>query len=157
MRIAARSKKHDAMRGIAVIEFMITLPMLLLLLFATAEIGRALVQYSLLTDSVRNSARFIAGQALNGSTGTVSISTQLQTQGKNLVVYGSTVAGTTILPGLAVGQVTIGDAGGGNISVAAVYPYTSILGDTLPTFGIGDMPISLVFNMTAAATQRALP
>jgi Flp pilus assembly protein TadG len=130
---------------------------LLLLIFAIAEIGRAFVQYSLLTDSVRNSARYVAGQALNGSTGVVSISTQLQTQGQNLVAYGSIVASQAVLPGLAPNQVTVANAGGGNISVTAVYPYSSVLGATLPTFGLSDTPISLVFNLTAAATLRALP
>ena len=36
-------------RGVAIIEFVITLPLLLLLLLATAEIGRALFQYNTLT------------------------------------------------------------------------------------------------------------
>jgi Flp pilus assembly protein TadG len=148
---------RTASRGIATIEFVLAVPVLMLLVFAIAELGRAFVQYTVLANSIRNAARYVAGQALNGSTGLVSVSAQLQTQGQNLAAYGSIAGGTPILPGLTPSQITVANAGNGNVSVSVEYPYASIFGATLPNFGFSGDPISLVFDMTAAATLRALP
>jgi Flp pilus assembly protein TadG len=143
-------------RGVATIEFVAAAPLLLFLLVAISELGRAFVQYTALANTVRNSARYVAGQALNGSTGVVSVSSQLVDRGRNLVAYGSTGTGTPILPGLAPGQVSVTNAGAGNISVSVVYPYQALFGATLPTFGQVDPP-SLVFDMGITVTMRALP
>jgi Flp pilus assembly protein TadG len=144
-------------RGVATIEFVVVTPVLLLLILGIAEIGRACVQYAALASSVRNSVRHVAGEAYAGSTGVIAVTPALQTQGKNLVAYGKIVAGTPLLPGLSPSQVTVANAGGGNVSVTAVYPYVPIVGTTLPTFGLSETPISLVFNMTIVSTMRALP
>jgi Flp pilus assembly protein TadG len=152
------SKSQARERGIAMLEFTIALPFLLLLMLSIAELGRAFVQYSMLTNAVRNAARYVASQALNGSTGVVSISSQLSTQGKNLVAYGSIAGSTAMLPGISPNQVSItSPAGSGNVSVSISYPYTSLLGSTLPTFGLSRTSTSLVFYMAAATTLRALP
>jgi hypothetical protein len=47
-------------RGLAIVEFVIVLPILLLMLFAVAELGRALFQYNTLTKAVRDSARYFS-------------------------------------------------------------------------------------------------
>lgn len=77
-------------RGVALIEFVLLLPMLLLLTFITTEFGRAMYQYNTLTKSVRDASRYLSMQ-LPG--------TQI-TQARNLVVYGN-LAGTG--PPLALG------------------------------------------------------
>ena len=143
--------------GLATVEFAIVVPLLLLLTLAIAEIGRALVQYATLANSVRNGVRYVAGEAYVGSTGVVSVTTTLQTQGKNLVAYGTVAAGTPVLPGLTPARVTVVNAGGGNIVVTANYPYVPIIGAQIPSFGMGTGPISLTFNLTASATMQALP
>lgn len=69
--------------GVALVEFALILPMLLLLTLITVEFGRAIWQYNTLTKSVRDAARYLS----------------LQTPGtkipeaRNLMVYGNT-AGT---------------------------------------------------------------
>ena len=50
----ARRWNRGRQRGVAIVEFVLTLPLLMLLLLATAEIGRALFQYNTLTKAVRD-------------------------------------------------------------------------------------------------------
>jgi len=143
-------------RGIAMVEFIIVLPICLILLMATAEFGRAFMQYNTLTKSVRDGVRFLASNSLQGSTGTVSITGQVQTATQNLVVYGNaTGAGNAILPGLTTGDVTVTNAGGGNISVSAVYPYGSIFAFVPGFFYAGNTDTS-AYSLQTAATMRAL-
>jgi len=138
------------------VEFAITLPFLLFLMLATAELGRVLDQYDTLTKAVRDGARYAASTSALGSTGLVSITPQIQTAVANLVATGD-VNGTesALLPGLSASSVTVSDAGNGYVSVSATYTYQPMLGATLPTFGLGS-PISLSFTLNAAAVMRAL-
>jgi hypothetical protein len=70
-------------KGVALVEFALILPFLLLLSMITTEFGRAMYQYNTLTKSVRDASRYLS----------------LQTPGtkiaeaRNLMVYGNT-AGT---------------------------------------------------------------
>lgn len=142
-------------RGIATIEMAIVLPVLLLLLTATVEVGRLLSEYDTLTKSVRNGARYLASNADLGTTGVVSITAAVQTATVNLVLTGN-VNGTggALLPGFAAGNVTVANAGAGYVSVSAAYTYHPILGAALPTFGHGR--IALGFPLNAAVVMRAL-
>ena len=70
-------------RGVALVEFALILPMLLLLTVITTEFGRAMYQYNTLTKSVRDAARYLSMQTPG---------TQI-TQARNLVVHGN-LAGT---------------------------------------------------------------
>ena len=88
--------------GLAMVEFVIALPILLMLIVATAELGRAFVQYNALTKTLRDCARYVASRSLFGSTGTVVINATLQSQTKNLIVYGNIGgSGTPLLPSFA--------------------------------------------------------
>lgn len=143
-------------RGLAMVEFAITLPLLLLLLLATAEFGRLISQYDTLTKAVRDGARYAASTASQGATGLVSITPQVQTAVANLVATGNiNGSGSALLPGLVPTDVTVSDAGNGYVSVSASYTYEPIVGAALPTFGIGG-PISLSFTLNAGAVMRAL-
>lgn len=143
-------------RGLAMVEFAVTLPLLLLLMLATAEFGRLLSQYDTLTKAVRDGARYAASKSANGSTGLVSITSQIQTAVANLVATGNVNGtGTTLLPGLSAANIIVSDAGNGYVSVSASYTYQPMIGSTLPTFGLGN-PISLSFTLNAQAVMRAL-
>jgi Flp pilus assembly protein TadG len=138
------------------VEFIIVLPICLILLMATAEFGRAFMQYNTLTKAVRDGARFLASNSLQGSTGTVSISGQAQAATQNLVVYGNaTGAGSPVLPGLTTADVTVANAGGGNVSVSAVYPYGSIFA-FVPGFFYGGDVDTTTYSLQTAVTMRAL-
>lgn len=144
------------LRGTAIVEFAIALPLLLFLLLATAEIGRMLSQYDTLTKSVRNGARYMATKALDGTTGTVIIQPQDQTATQNLVVTGNTGGtGSPILPGLASANVTVASPSSGYISVAAAYTYAPMLGSTLITFGL-TAPINMGLTLNTVVVMKAL-
>jgi Flp pilus assembly protein TadG len=143
-------------RGIATIEFAICAPVLLLLMLATAEVGRMLIQYNTLNKAVRDGARYAVREAAAGSTGTVAITTEVRDNTRNLVVTG-TMAGTgaPLLPGLTVDNVAVTDAGAGFVAVSATYTYQPILGAALPTFGSRGA-ISTNVPLTATVVMRAL-
>lgn len=69
--------------GVALVEFTLILPLLLILTFVTTEFGRALYQYNTLVKSVRDAARYLSIQLPN---------THLD-EARNLIIYGNT-AGT---------------------------------------------------------------
>jgi Flp pilus assembly protein TadG len=145
------------MRGAATVEAAIALPMLAFLMLATVELSRAFVQYTVLSDAVRDAARHAAGHALFGTTQKVSISPQLITDTRNLVVFGNQAGtGSAQLPGLTVQQVTLTDAGNNNVLVSAVYPFQPLFGSRLPSFGVGGGSPVMTFNMNIAVTMRAL-
>lgn len=143
-------------RGTAMVEFAIALPVLLFMLFATAEFGRMISDYNTLTKSVQDGARYAASTAAGGSTGVVDITSSVQSAVANLVVSGSTGGGTPLLPGLSASNVTVADASNGYVSVSATYAYEPMMGATLPTFGLGP-PISLTLTFNAATVMPALP
>ena len=63
--------KHPSLNkqyGLAMVEMVIVSPLLLLLIFGVAEMGRAFYQYNTLTKSVRDGARYLSGEAILGST-----------------------------------------------------------------------------------------
>lgn len=69
--------------GVALVEFALVLPLLLIMTLITTELGRALYQYNTLTKSVRDAVRYLSIQ----TPGTHA------TEARNLIVYGN-LAGT---------------------------------------------------------------
>ena len=146
----------EKQHGVAMVEFAIVLPLILLLIVGVTEMGRAMVRYNALTKSVRDGVRHAAAYALLGSTGTVNIDAQLTNEVRNLVVYGNIAGtGTPILEGLNTSQIQLVDSGGGQVRVDAGYPYQPLTGPTLQTFGFGPGR-SLAFTMQASVSMRAL-
>lgn len=143
-------------RGLAMIEFAISIPVLLFLMLATAEIGRILFQYNTLAKAVRDGGRYAATNAAVGTTRVVNITETVRTETRNLVVTGNRLGtGAALLPGLNVNNVTVTDAGNGFVQVAATYTYIPMLGATLPTFGLG-APVNLTMTLPATVVMRAL-
>jgi Flp pilus assembly protein TadG len=150
-------------RGIMSVEFIIVAPLLLLLMAGISEFGHAMYQYNTLTKSVRDGARYLAANAVVGSTSTIIIDSTDIAETENLVVYGNTVgSGSPRLPGLSTSQVTVSCLGGGtacpgveHVVVAVQYPYQSIMSATLSMFGYG-ADLSLGFTMSTSMTMRAL-
>ena len=155
-RTHIRESERGRSRGLAIVEFVIVVPICLMLVIATAEFGRAFLQYNTLTLAVRDGVRHLAGRALLGSTGTIDISGGLQQETQNLVVYGNIWgAGSPVLPGLTRADVTVADAGGGNVSVAAAYPYNPIFG-FIPRFSFGSSIAVTGITLRSGVTMRAL-
>jgi Flp pilus assembly protein TadG len=146
-------------QGLAIVEFALSLPVLLLLMFGTFEFGHFLIEYSALNDAVRNAARYVAGAASKGTDGLLvrgGAWNTLATQGRNLAVFGNIAAnGPAVLPSLDTGQITVTqDTATNNVTVAAAYPYQSLFGAAIPTFMGGS--ISTTYTLAISTTMRAL-
>lgn len=139
-------------RGLAIVETVVVTPLLLFLILATAEITNAFVDHNTVTKSVRGSARHVASNALLGTTGRVLLTPALITEARNLVIYGNVVgSGTPRVTGLDSAVVQVVDLGNNNVQVTASYPYTGILGATLPALGLGsDLALSMMLEATVS-------
>jgi Flp pilus assembly protein TadG len=70
-------------RGVAIVEFALILPLLLVMTFIVTEFGRALYQYNTIAKSVRDAARYLSVQTPGTHV----------TEARNLIVFGN-IAGT---------------------------------------------------------------
>src|ERR1019366_7650513 len=146
-------------RGLAIVEFALTMPVLFVLMFGSFEFGHFLIQYSALNDAVRNAVRYVAGAASKGTDGrlvTGGAWATLAARGQNLAVFGNVAGrGAAVLPGLDIGQITVTEnTTNNNINVAAAYPYESLFGAAIPTFMGGS--ISTTYTLAISTTMRAL-
>lgn len=140
--------------GVAAVEFVIAVPILIFVMLAIAELGRAFVQYDTLSYSIRNSARYVSENSIVGTTGVVDVSGAVA-GARNLAVYGTPGGGgQPVLPGFTTGHVSVLNAGGGNIEVVATYPYQPLIGSALPMFRGGAEPTA--FNMRISVIMRAI-
>jgi Flp pilus assembly protein TadG len=149
-------KPTGRQRGAVLVEMALVTPILLFVMLATAEVTRAFVDHNTLTKAVRNGARYVAANAYQGTTGTVSVSAGLAAATSNLVVYGNIAgAGTPVLVGLTAADVTVTYIGANNVQVTASHPISGMLGPVLSSFGAGP-DVNLVHNLQATVTMRAL-
>ena len=145
-----------AQRGVATIEFAICVPVLLLLMLSTAEIGRLLFQYNTLAKAVRDGARYAVNNAASDGTRRVNLSAQRINETINLVRTGNIAGtGTRLLPGTPVAVTVTPNNLTGFVTVSATYAYVPMLG-SIPTFGFGNGPINLSMNLPATVVMRAL-
>lgn len=141
-------------QGLAMVEFTIILPVLLILLLSILELGRAFYLYSELEKLSRDSTRYLANVIGSGTTGVYSLTDLQVANASNLVVYGTTSAGNdSLLPSLTTDHVSV-TFNNNYVQVEVVYPFQPVL-TTLPNFFSGD-DISLNFNMTSSYTMRVL-
>lgn len=149
--------------GLAMVEFAVSVPVILLLMFGSFEFGHLMTEFSALNDGVRDAARYVAANVRNGSAigmDPLTPGDTLYKQGQNLAVFGKITgtAGTDtpIFPGLTVADISLTEnTTSQTITVIAAYPYLSLFGGaSLPTF----MGSSLATNytLTISTTMRAL-
>jgi len=136
--IAHRPMRRPAKlaRGVAAVEFALTLAPLLVLTFGVTEYGRAIYTYNALDKATRDAARHM--------TAVVATNPVRKAEARNLAVYGDIAGtGTPLAPGLTTGMVDICDAidcpathagvatGSGVVNLVTVsiagYTYTSIV------------------------------
>lgn len=149
-------KRAGAEQGLAMVEFAIALPLLLLLLLALGEFGRMLYHYNNLLQANRDAVRYLAGQAWNANLGQAEVSNELASRTRNIAVYGVPVAqaGNEVVPGLSTGDVTVATLGSEHVLVRISYQFRPVIGNSLPTF-FGD-PIALNIPLVASTVMRAL-
>ena len=122
-----RTYRQFGESGQSLIEFAITLPLLLLIAFGIIEFGRAYYQYNTLSKAIRNGARYMSFHPYDGT----NIS-----NAQNMVVYGQSSGGSTpILPGLTTSMITITPSGG-------TAPYDPINPPQSVTVGVVSYPFN---------------
>lgn len=88
--------------GVALVEFALILPLLLILTFITTEFGRALYQYNTIAKSLRDASRYLSVQ----DPSIVTTDPAKITIAKNLVVYGNpSGTGSPLALGLSTSHV----------------------------------------------------
>ena len=153
-------KSRQRQQGLAMVEFTLVLPVLLLMMLAFGEFGRMLYQYNVLLQASRDADRFVAGQAWNSTLGMVSLSSTLLTQTKNVAVYGVPAnTGTAVVSGLTTGNVVVAAVGTDHVRVTITYTFCPVIGGgnctgSLPGF-VGNS-IALSIPLVATTVMRAL-
>jgi len=154
-RLMQKRQYQQRQRGIVIVETVIILPIVLFLMLAVAELGNALLQYNVLTRAVRNSARYLVDEAEAGSSQVVALTAAKITAAQNIAAYGATGTGTSLLPGLAPGNITVSVVNTNNVLVAAQYQYQPLFAGGIPDV-LGASTAGGVFTMNAQVVMRAL-
>lgn len=158
-------KRPHAQRGLAMVELVITLPLLLLLLFAIGEFGRLLFQYNSLLQASRDAGRFVAGQAWNATLGRVDLTDTLRSRTQSVAVFGTPTnpnGNLPAAPGLKPDEVLVTDvttvdeknAGIGYVQVSITYTFQPVIGTALPGFFGNAVPLGIA--LTSTVVMRAL-
>ncbi|MBY4675737.1 TadE/TadG family type IV pilus assembly protein [Marinobacterium arenosum] len=149
------------------VEVTIALPLILLLMLVTAEVGRLLYQYNTLTKAQRAGANYLARNTSEGEIPDHIANPETPgtkaNQAANLVVFGQidpnnppvTPPLKPVLEGLQLSDVSFSNpAGTDEIVVQVSYAFTPMLLTELPTF-YGD-PIPLEFPISSSVSVKAL-
>ena len=153
-------KHPKRQQGLAMVEFTLVLPLLLLLLLAFGEFGRMLYQYNLLLQASRDADRFVASKAWNSTLGKIVLSTTLQTQTENVAVFGVPVdTGDAVLSGLTTDNVDVATVDTDHVRVTITYTFCPVIAGgncagALPGF-FGNR-IALSIPLVATTVMRAL-
>ncbi|HEY8037126.1 MAG TPA: TadE family protein [Methylobacter sp.] len=146
-------------RGLAMVEMVIVVPILLLLMLGAAELGRALFQYNTLTKAVRDGARYFSANTFVG--GGTQVDTTASANTVNLVIYGQIGSGGTPLlpsPLPTVSPPVISTSGGITwVTVTASYQFQFLPGNPLSgIMGLFGSSLTNPLTLNASTTMRAL-
>ncbi|MFW8631299.1 TadE/TadG family type IV pilus assembly protein [Vibrio natriegens] len=155
MRIGNQSflfrRERKRQEGLAALEFIICLPVLLMLAVLLIDVGRAFIQYTEINKALQNGARY----AVLDTYGTLDFSSTADpAKIKNMVVYGSpTPTDTPVLSYIDENDVTVTEPTDEikEITVSARYTYMPIFSQ-LPF-----SDISLEFTIDASSKMRTSP
>lgn len=151
----ARNRTGKPQQGLALLEFLLTAPVLLLVVFAVSELAWAFHQYHTMTRATRDGARHVASNAMVGSVGVIFLDSGLVQEASNLVVFGNTLgAGEPLLPGWSAGDIAVSSPDAVHVRVQARYNYVPIIGQ-IPAF-YGGEPFDVTFEMNGTVQMRAL-
>jgi Flp pilus assembly protein TadG len=138
---------RDCERGSQLVELAIIMPLVLVMLGATAEFGRFFYTYSTLLKGTRTASRYLVSQPVGSS----------DAAARNLVVYGNTAGtGTPLASGLTTANVVITpNKVGAKTQTVEIQNYTYV-----PIFDLGKLTksstLSLSVNVGAKSTMRQL-
>jgi len=148
------SKKQQ--EGVAIIEMVITLPLIILIFTISGEVGMLLNKQTTLSKTVETGARFLTTNTLLG-TGLVKISAEKIQQTRNLILYGNLLGtGDILLTGMDATDINVQCTYGTKnsycdkdnrlspITVSATYDYTPMFGSLFNNVtGFNLFPIQL--------------
>ena len=152
-----RLKRAQRQQGVAIVEFTITLPLMLLTLLAFGEFGRMLYQYNSLLQGSRDAARFVASQAWSSTLGKVEVSADLECMTKYVAVHGAPSTPPCSLTGMPANTTEqVAKVAGTNdhvqVTISAVF--SPLIASGIPAF-IGN-GTALNFPLVATTVMRAL-
>jgi Flp pilus assembly protein TadG len=147
-----RHSPRSPARGVAAVELALLLTPLILMIFGTTELGRAIYSYNTLDKTVRDAARHLSQ---HGPGDTV-----VADEARCLAVTGSTdCSAAAVVPGLTVAMVTICDAtlcpgthanqvtglGSVNLVTAGIsnYPFNSVVAFVIPSMNFNNISVTL--------------
>ncbi|AUW04137.1 TadE/TadG family type IV pilus assembly protein [Vibrio campbellii] len=149
--IQPRIRSFQKQKALAVIEFIIALPVLLMLSVLIIDVCRAFIQYTEVNKALQNGARY----ALVDTYGTLDFSAIAdETSIKNVVVYGKPAGGgTPVIDHIEVSDITVTQptAATKQVTLSATYDYVPIF-SSMPFSGA-----SLQFSIGASTTMRTGP
>lgn len=145
-------RSRSRQRGVAAVELGFLLTPLVLMIFGTTELGRAIYSYNTLSKTVRDAARHLSQ---HGPGDTV-----IAAEARCLAVYGSTdCTGTRVAPGLTTAMVALCDAslcvgthanqptGLGSVNLVTVgiqgYTYNSVIQFVVPNMTFNNISATL--------------
>ncbi|MDW6002351.1 TadE/TadG family type IV pilus assembly protein [Vibrio mangrovi] len=133
-----------AQSGIAAVEFLITIPAVLIILVGVTEFGTALIRYNTLNHMVQDGVRY-AVTDIYGTASTDQIADISNI--KNVVLYGDpNGSGTAQLDTLTADDITVTHANK-FVTVSATYLY-------VPLLSLAVMNLDLNFELSASAVMR---
>jgi Flp pilus assembly protein TadG len=139
-------------QGASVFEFLIVIPVLVILAYTAIEFGAVFTRLNTIHKSVQDAARYLSATAVS-KTNTAA----QKTIAVNLIKYGSVSAGTQLLPG-TIGTPEIKTVGAANdhVSVSVTYDHTPIMGQALSNLLqlIGAGEVDLSFQLQASSIMR---
>lgn len=134
-------------KGLAAVELVIGLPILLLLLVGVVEVARAFVEMNTLTKSIRVGARYASTLSQMSGCGPVMAA---QDNVKHIVVYGTLKTGAaSLIDSLSTTDVTVNCENNLFVTVSATYTFQPIFADKIPY-----SDVSLALPMNAATVMR---
>ncbi len=142
-------KRLTNQRGIAAVEFLTVLPLLLFILLAVAEFGQAFITFNVLNKQAQNGVRY-ATSAIQGTASYDQIANE--TNIKNMVVYGKVTPNSddeSSVKNLTTNNVTV-DHSNGYVTISINYNYIPII-DFIPT------SLDLEFPLNTSVVMRTLP
>jgi Flp pilus assembly protein TadG len=141
-------RRNPSQQGVALVEFALVLPLLLVMTCVTTEFGRAYYQYDTLTKSVREAARYLSVRAPG-----VDVD-----KARNIVVFGNPDGtGDPMAPGLSLANVPTPSWGTAGSYPALNTVTVSVTGFTfVPLAGnVFGMSLNNIVFGTIQATMRS--
>lgn len=144
-------KKMLNQKGLAIIEFILALPVLLMLTVLVIDVSRAFIQYTEVNKALQNGARY----AVVDTYGTLDFEGIAEESDiKNVVIYGTpSGVGTPVIDYIEAADIIVTQPTDTNkvVTISATYNYEPVF-STLPFTGT-----SLAFSIGSSASMRTSP